>query len=388
MMKIYLFLVPLFLVIACSKRIEDEHTRVLIPWPNESGKYSLQVVNIETLNDMREMKGSAAELYVQAGLNKDSIKGVKPNAQFSKSSKGYWVPKDTITQEMASIYAHMERLKALDQEIGIDILLSWPRQIGVETIATDSRNNKRIYENAMYISEQDVMLFFPYRRNQLPISLNAGIIAHEHFHSIFQRIVLDPLSARYNIEEMNRESISLKPRTDAEIEKKETVLNNMFILRGLNEGLADVWGSIYTGEADFISPSLRTLQRNTSPLNTSEYSLQAYVPIIRASQSMQTLENAAYALGTQYARSMRKAMGEEKLASSTKMGQAIFVVERMTRLRDLLIDGFDNKVPAEVLLQAIYKKDELNAENCKWINPLLEDIDSEYKTTCKALLAK
>lgn len=386
-MKIYLILVPLFLVVACSKRVEDDSFKVLIPWPTESGGHSLQVVNVETLTDIREMKGSAAELFVQPGLGDTAIEGVKPNAQFTKSSKGYWVPKDTITQEMVAIYAHMERLKELDQEIGIDILLSWPRKIGVETIANDGHTKKRIYENAMYISQQDVMLFFPYRVQNLPVSLNAGIIAHEHFHAIFQRILLDPLGLKVDIEELYR-GYSTKPQSQEEITKKEVAANNLFILRGLNEGLADVWGSIYTGQSDYISQTLSTLTRSTSPSQLSDVrALQSYVPFMRATSSPQSLESSAYTLGTQYARLMRKAMGEEKLSSS-KMGQAIFVIEKLTKLRDILIDSFESKIPSEVLIHAIYKKEELNKENCEWIHPLVAESKSEYDVTCNELALK
>lgn len=386
-MKIYLYLIPLVLVIACSRRADDDNMRILLPWPDANGIHSLQVVEVKTLHDMRKMKGDAAEVYVYPGITETGMDAIAPNAQFSKSADGYYVPKDTITQEMATIYAHTERLKELDQSVGIDILISWPRKVGVETKATDGRTHLTISENAMYLSAQDVTLYFPYQKGSLPISLNAGIIAHEHFHTIFQRIVIDTLATKFNVETFGKPSIN-KPLSDEEIARREIEANNRYILRALNEGLADVWGTIYINRPEFISQSLDSGNRDANPELLISRSLQNFVPNRFGSTPEIFHEPNAYSLGVQYSRLIYKAMQTEKLALTNKTSKAIFVIETLTRLRDLLMDNFDQKIHADILAEAIFVKDELNEQNCEWLKPLLNANNSRYGSTCDTILNK
>jgi hypothetical protein len=384
-MKIYIYLLPLLLVLACSRRVDDESMRVLLPWPNEQGVHSLQVIEVKTLRDMRKMKGDAAEIYVHPGITNTTMDGISPNAKFSKSSKGYYNPKDTITQEMMAIYAHTERLRELDQSVGIDILLAWPRKIGVQTKATDARTDRVISENAMYLSNQDVTLYFPYEKSKLPISLNSGVIAHEHFHAIFQRIVIDPLATKFNVETFGREPGN-KPMTEEQLAQLETSSNNRFVLRGLNEGLADVWATIYLGQSEFLSQSLNRFDRDANALFLADQPLQTWVPKTFGNANEVQFEPLAYSLGVQYARLMRKAMEAEKLTMTNKTSQAIFVVETLTRLRDILIENFNTKISAEVLVKAIFSIEELNTTNCEWLSPILNPMNSSYKVTCEAIL--
>ena len=68
--------------------------------------------------------------------------------------------------------------------------------------------------------------------------MNAGVIAHEFFHSIFFKKVLGKLRA------INSDSDRL---TTAGPE-----LFNLTYVRGLNEGLADFWGWLYTKDQNFM----------------------------------------------------------------------------------------------------------------------------------------
>jgi hypothetical protein len=381
-----LILIPLFLILACSKRTEEDNVRVLIPWPDASGKHTLQIVEINTLKDMRAMRGDAAHLYVHPGLNANGIEGVKPNALFAKSG-GHYVPKDTETQEMFAIYAHMERLKQLDQEVGIDILLKWPRQIGVETLGIDPRNGDRIIENAMYVFPQDVMLFFPYSKPGLALSMNSGVIAHEHFHAVFQQVVIAPLALKFDdVETFGKEpkEDQQKPLTQEQIERRQISANNRFLLRAVNEGMADVWGSIYLGQLEFLQQSYLFRNRDMRPELLAQTALQGFVSMSFDIKNEGQHESQTYTLGTEYARLVRKALLESELDKKTKSEQAIFVIESMMRLRDIFLENYDKKMSADVLVAAVYSKEELNPSICEWLSPVLHQ-DSEYKKVCESV---
>ena len=124
------------------------------------------------------------------------------------------------------------------------------------------------------------MLVVPYDQNELPVGINPGILAHEHFHSLFYKIVLKDseqkdklahdihgvaegtdidLSARTN-DRTRAEKIQTTSLTDEKLQE----LYNSLLLRALNEGLADFWGWMYTGNPDFIAMSIPSQKERRS----------------------------------------------------------------------------------------------------------------------------
>lgn len=61
---------------ACANSPQDEcGGRVLMLWPNESGSYSFQEIQLSTLNSPYELKGSAAEVYYENGVSDGGFAG-------------------------------------------------------------------------------------------------------------------------------------------------------------------------------------------------------------------------------------------------------------------------------------------------------------------------
>ncbi len=101
-------------------------------------------------------------------------------------------------------------------------------------------------DNAAFLPLSDSFLIF---RSQLidgiPFALNSGVIAHEFSHRVFFHNAFST-SARSN---WYRDSIV--GETSSEAEKKTFVL-----LKGIDEGCADITAIAYTGRTDFIADSI------------------------------------------------------------------------------------------------------------------------------------
>jgi hypothetical protein len=221
------------------------------------------------------------------------------------------VPADFVTMQSVVVIAHQERLLDLDQKVGVADLLSLPLKVGV-SVDLNVPNSDLKKNNALYVGQYDALLIVPYTNTGLPISINAGVLAHEHFHAVFQRLLINPLlkelakqnttSALYVSQEVAEhfdgdDRIRL-PRTMFDVEnvklkiKKKTAKAkndskepppplvdksvhseikpvpddrgamvseatfNEFIVAGMNEGFADFWGWIYSVDDDFVGRSL------------------------------------------------------------------------------------------------------------------------------------
>jgi len=102
--------------------------------------------------------------------------------------------------------------------------------------------------------------------------VNGGVIGHEYFHAIFNSVVLQPLRASMATELAGESAANLHEgvfpggRECGLLKIDETgtppdpkIVREMYrirLLRAMNEGLADFWGWIYSGETDFVGRSL------------------------------------------------------------------------------------------------------------------------------------
>ena len=237
---------------------------VQIPNQIEADSYQVYTVNLFEITNLKEVAGKFARFFYSPGYSDHQLVGPAPQARFIKSGSVF-IPTDILSAQMATIYFHMQNLAALDTKVGAGEINTWPRSIGLETQIVE--NDRARKNNAFYDGITDSMMFVPFTGTQLPISVNAGIIAHEHFHSLFFKMVVKPAVSEKKI--MNslvsaHESyiIPTKPEKVANpkavSEKKKALLFNEVYLRGLNEGLADFWGWLYTNDPDFMHWSLPT----------------------------------------------------------------------------------------------------------------------------------
>jgi len=255
------------LALGCNREPDTHNVsgdiKARIPFTSEGGSYSLQEVILSDISSLYELSGKYATFYIYPAISGNKLVGQQPKTRFIKSGDVY-VPEDVLSQQLAVIYAHFQRLALLDIELGAGEVNTWPRDVGV---AVRYRTPDGLQtDNAFYEATTDSMMVVPYTQDNLPIAVNAGILAHEYFHSLYYKLVEKSVFKTQAIVHGEKlraevlganivESIELsKPLPDNNAASVTTY--HEFLSRALNEGLADFWAWIYTGDPDFLQLSL------------------------------------------------------------------------------------------------------------------------------------
>lgn len=277
--RILLCVTALAGLVACGESLQPANSgsgpaTVVAYMPQENGQYSLQKFELIGISDIKEVVGRFAKFFVSPKISKidgkEKMEGQSPRAQFIRNSAGDYVASDSLTIELFSIYAHLQNLAALDEELGAKGVNSWPRDVGVAVRVEGGV----MVNNAQYYGPADVMYFVRYTKSNLPIQVNAGVIAHEHFHSLFYKLVPAPESSRTSVHNLIEEheapkkleipelpdsgiDLRILPAPMASGRNAQTEDEMRAVYFGaLNEGFADFWGWMYTGDPDFIALSL------------------------------------------------------------------------------------------------------------------------------------
>lgn len=282
-------LMTLFLslfVVGCTPgKSEKTSHQVWLPWSDQAGGYRVQKVTVDTVAEWSPLRGSAAQIRSHViRLDEHTLSSQDVLLEYAHDKSGAIVPLTRFSTEVAAIYANLERMQKLDKELELpeaDVA----RKVYVKFIE-DVGGGKIMVNNAFYDASVDSFFVVPFRYNTLPLSVNGAVLAHEHFHSIFARLLLLPLLKASNVKGKSVPGISqltphdndfaetlakvfeLKPVGLAQNIKLEDrfrntegaeIFKNRFlnksILRGLNEGLADVWGWMYSKDPCFMKPS-------------------------------------------------------------------------------------------------------------------------------------
>lgn len=335
------------LMMSCTRQGGAEGTQTYqIPWPTASGEYRLQEITLHSFHQPETLQGSWAKILVDPFITNGALDGTPPVGRYVKSG-GVAVPADYVSLVSTTVYAHLERLHDIDVETGADRKIRWPLNIGVQANVIDRRDPSTfIKNNALYDGGLDALLFVPYTDKGLPISLNAGILAHEHFHRIFQGLVMDQvisvqksrmnskmqvahtsgISGRcmwhdHSSENSSGDAIARTRPADAtrlheSLERIDVPVDvyNEFLLRAINEGLADFWGWVYTGDSNYVG---RSLPLRESELRRMDQKVGRLGGIDDIKNRLKDLRNGdglvsedervsmAYRLGTEYALFMR-----------------------------------------------------------------------------------
>ncbi len=311
----------------CSKKsdVDEAHgtVSVQIPAQENADTYRMVTVDLIEISNLKEVAGKFARFFYSPGASDSQLIGGAPRAKFIKSGSVF-IPTDFVSAQMATIYFHMQNLAELDQQIGAGKVNSWPRFVGLETLMVENGVQRK--NSAFYDGITDAMMFAPFTATDLPISVNAGIIAHEHFHSLFFKLVIKTalvnnkittgiISAHETNFELETKRKMTVPRITSEKKEKAQLFNEVY-LRGLNEGLADFWGWIYTDDPNFMKWSLpdyikaRTL--SLAAAETGEYQTNETIErnvdraISMGDKPRLALVDDAYTIGTPHARFLKQ----------------------------------------------------------------------------------
>lgn len=365
--------------------------QVLLPWSENGSDYKLQIVEIKTLQDLEQMKGDVAEVKIKYTSNKSTAL-----AQFTQRDDGVYVPTDIHSLQAATTYAHTEKLFEFDRSLGINQTFLSPRQIVIEAKVNTSFSEEE-KDNAIYMGGSDTIYFVPYTMSQIPITVNGGIIAHEHFHGIFWEYVMRHLiNSKKELESFHRvhdnwyrsydqsseqivENTDLKDETivspqdpkfeegsnNQHKEEKELAFENKFMLlvQSLNEGLADYWGYMYSNRVGFIEDSIKSqVIRNMSISGvvwTKQY-LKFFNECIGFHKLKKTdVVKLSYQLGSNHARllaNLEKSIGREKLSK--------ILVSILPQLKEKLMEikSLKLEVDLDFLIQMIKSHPDLKSE--------------------------
>ncbi len=251
-------LLTLALLSACSNPVEKEKcpckvkVRVLQP----DGTYKRETVELKTLEDPNSVQSSKIRITMNPRFFKDgSVSELTPEAQYFVNEDNVIVPKTALSEQMFTLYKIMEDLFFFDKSIGADQVLTYPRYVSIYE-RTDSS-----MDNGFYIPAYDRIRILTYNGDKAPLSWNSGVIAHEHFHAIFQKIVKPTI---YTIG-LDYEGKAFSSQAAAEEVDANTGYNYL-ILKALDEGLADYWGQLHTGLSDSYQTSYELFDINRKVL--------------------------------------------------------------------------------------------------------------------------
>lgn len=310
------------LIVSCQPKSPlsdiNGNVNVLIPKPiNNSTSYTLEPVQLNDIKVLKEMRGNYAEFFYAPGSNNGALYGTAPQARYSKSQQGFFVPIDMISSQMATIYYHLQNLIQLNESVDLQAVTRKPFQVGLEVRKTD-RDQTYEKNNAFYDGYSDSMLFLPMNTTELSLALNAGVIAHEFFHSIFYKKVLGKTKL------VNKTIKAEEIRTAQD----KADLFNLTYVRGINEGLADFWGWLYTKDIDFMRMSFSGLQSADRSLGLQKLEIGVYQTTEEMNRNIENaLDNTVqtnellldyiYMIGTPHARFLRNLVDLESQATGS-----------------------------------------------------------------------
>lgn len=183
-----------FFITSCSLKVENKGVshQVWIPWPNADGQYRMQKIQVDSITKWSPIRGSAAKIrshYVQ--LDEKQASSSEVIIDYTTDSSGAVVPMTQFSLEVASIYANFDRLQKLDQKLALENSTD-PRNVYVKFKMREN-SGEIMTNNALYNFLTDSFYVVPYTDSRLPLSVNGAVLAHEHFHSVFGRLIQRPL---------------------------------------------------------------------------------------------------------------------------------------------------------------------------------------------------
>ncbi len=348
----FLVLSALIMISSCAKKSDTQDAQgdlqVQIGVQTSESEYSLQQVTLKNIFNLKEVSGAFAKFFYAPGSTETELTGSAPHANFIRTNS-FFVPVDVISMQMATIYYHMQNLAQLDKDADAENVNQWPRSVGLETQILDQNSSLR-QNNAFYNGQTDSMMFVPFTADHLPITMNAGIIAHEHFHSLFYKIVIKPAAASNKILS-NQASIhsendpaanqvvsKMQVQTAISDKERAQVFNETY-LRGLNEGLADFWGWVYTEDPEFMRWSLPAYQANrTLQLQENQFGqfenkeniLNKINELVQFSKNpKEGLIDYAYVVGTPFARFLKHLATKQSEIKKITVPQSKLMVAKL-----------------------------------------------------------
>jgi len=274
-------------------------------------EYQLKNVVLKKIESLRHVRGAFAQFYYTPGLKNNRLDGVSPLAFFIQTAHQLFIPKDELSTQMATMYYHFQELNLAAIDLGLNEWVSNTAQVAIQARVMDE-DSQIMKNNAFFDGSSQSFVFVPFDLNDLPITVNGGIIAHEFFHSIFYKLIYEVIQKKnIPIAQKIHSQTTHNEMTDLENMTQQDLFNETY-LRGLNEGLADYWAWSYTTDYDFLKWSLsaetgkRTLKKQPiSYETTKDIENEITRANVNSDYPSQYLGRYIYEIGTGYARFLK-----------------------------------------------------------------------------------
>lgn len=239
---------------------------VVVDYDPTSKNYGLEIRDIHTLEHLRTLSGRAVRVLAGAELNNDLEELLesqtsdpdrieelmyrrRPRAvdfsAFEKVDRGSGIrvlyPEDFHSLNMATIYYQFERAHLYFDTLGATL-----PQLPVLYFPTlRNPDATRLTDNAFYdpfLKSFGVLEFDELK--ELPLGMNAGIVAHEYAHAVFDHLVFPGDGLPWLYDQW------LKTPMSPELNY------SMNVVRSFHEGFADFFGAAMTMNPNFLEVSI------------------------------------------------------------------------------------------------------------------------------------
>ncbi len=249
-------LLSILILSGCSpdslKTDQPLRARILTP---SGDTYALRDVSFETLQSIRHASGSLGKIWGHASASLEAnpdeiIATANPDGlyrtrghevEIDYTVKGdVAIPLNFTSMELLALYYNFEKtvlfwennLQLPIAESGLPRVFYNPSlSVSQEGVSSEIS----IVMNAAYLSGiRDLWFFKTSAKERVPVKMNLGVVAHEFGHFIFD----------YRFAKLDPKAYESEFST------------NEYLLSGLNEGLADFFSYMVTGQADEFGKSL------------------------------------------------------------------------------------------------------------------------------------
>ena len=260
-------------------------------------QYRLMRSRIETLDNLREGRGSVAKLRGGGKANIENgnpeteqewaeaivVSGDStPDIQVVMRDNGVAMPWDFHSAMMLTLYHHLEQASLFFDSLGVS-----PDVVGTMRVYYNMPITVNLWmlplplvtDNAAYISTIDAFVIPPQViLNDVPLYANRGVVVHEYSHAVFNRLVdADRRVPVYALESWDN-----------------LVVNER---RSLDEGVADFFAAVAVSDPNFLAASISDAEELGIDRDVSVERL--YDAALRASvQSDDLVDYDPYILGS------------------------------------------------------------------------------------------
>jgi hypothetical protein len=332
----------LLALVNCSNSSDSGPDKYLVPVITSQGE-QLQEVELPTLHKPQNLSGDVAEIVLKNASFGDPSKGVQGKTEMRLSKQGnLWVANDPVTQLGLGSYYLMEQIYAREKAMGVLKYLNYPLRMAVAAEVNQSSDRLEFQNNASVFTDYMSVVVYRYGDSYDPMALDPTVMSHEHFHLLFEVLFMRPfmnrMIQRFNVTE---DSLATAYRNNQNLDAVTYVYG---LIQAWNEGLADFYSYVHTGETHFgrwsLSPTFSEAR---------EMSVPNLEHLFLGDQALQVFANPGpdcermcvrYVQGTTFARTMYKL----SIAESTREQLAVELLAHLPDLANQLADDVIREV--------------------------------------------